>query len=110
MACMFDKDALLLARRQHGWTIHDVAKKAGVSWHTAHRAEKNGRCNPDSLQKIAKALQVDVQELLQLDSAGAQLTPEERHIVELYRRVPTNRRCVVEPFLAALQLRPDEEE
>lgn len=51
---------LLSARLRKGWTTRELAKRAGVSVSTAHKAEHGESVRPDKLAAIARTLGAEV--------------------------------------------------
>lgn len=60
------KDKIKSLRKKRGLTQEDLAKKAGLHWTTIGKIEAGMRKNPDlsTRKKLAKALGVDITELL----------------------------------------------
>lgn len=63
-----DKDKLLLAQARSGMTITELKEKSGVGRSTISKLMKNDtEINPAIIGKLAKALGIDVKELLDYD-------------------------------------------
>jgi transcriptional regulator with XRE-family HTH domain len=66
---MFDKEKLKRLRLAKGWTLKTLAERSGVSYVVVRRLESGGRTGtrqprPDTLAKLARALNVPVDALL----------------------------------------------
>ena len=59
------KILLILARRMQSRAM--LAEKANLSRQTVTKVLKTGKCKPETIGKIAKALNVDVTEIIDLE-------------------------------------------
>ncbi len=73
MALRMDGNKLRTIRERKGWSQSDLAEKSGVVLNTISRMENGENCRPDSGQRVAKALGVDLESLL---TAGAPAEPK----------------------------------
>lgn len=60
----YDVPKLQLALRRKFWTKAQLAKKAGVSVSTVQRTFETGSAHPRTIEKLAKALEVDPESLV----------------------------------------------
>lgn len=59
-----DKKKIFLLMARRGFTHQGLAEKVGCARQTLYRLENGGECRPEMLGRIAKALDVDVTEIL----------------------------------------------
>ena len=57
------RDSIRALLRERGMTQQELARLAGINRGTVLHIVKGGHCNTDTLERIAKALDVDVAEL-----------------------------------------------
>lgn len=57
--------AIVILLAQKGMTRSDMAKRASMSRQTASTLLKRGTCEPRTLGRIADALEVDVEQLME---------------------------------------------
>lgn len=55
-------------RSEGGYSLHELAKKAGVGIATLARLEAGGKAYSSTLGKIAKALEVNLTELMEFEA------------------------------------------
>ncbi len=60
-------DRLKTLRRQRVLALRELGDKAGVSKDTISRIERTGRAYPSTIRKLAKALDVEPQELVKAE-------------------------------------------
>lgn len=78
-AAMQFSQTLLYWRKRKGITQSELAEKAGIAPNTLRRYESGATCpDPDSVQKIAVALGVKAEDLVNLDSVLKNETVSER--------------------------------
>ncbi|MFR8011264.1 MAG: helix-turn-helix transcriptional regulator [Clostridia bacterium] len=59
------RDKIELLQAKQGWTVKELAKKAGISYQTLCTLKGRGGCLPKTAFKLAKALGVDVSEIIE---------------------------------------------
>jgi len=57
-------------RRERGWTQERLAEESGVTTRTVQRLEAGAEASPDTLSRVASALEVPVRELVGAEPAG----------------------------------------
>jgi transcriptional regulator with XRE-family HTH domain len=57
------RDGIRALLKERGMTQQELARRAGISRSTVLHIVKGGHCGTDTLERIAKALEVDVAEL-----------------------------------------------
>jgi len=63
-------------REEHGWSMRDLAREAGVSLDTVQAMEHGSRPHrPSSVKRVADALGVSVRELKRTTSPRSELQP-----------------------------------
>lgn len=60
-----DKKKVFLFMARRRFTQRDLADKVGCARQTLYRLENGGECRPELLGRIAKALGVDVTEIME---------------------------------------------
>lgn len=104
-------------RMARGWSQADLASKIGVSRPTVTQWESGDTKNirNDNLVSLAKALQISLNELLQpaggVKEDGASyggLAPDERTMVEKYRRLTGKQKTTLQTIADALDSNADQ--
>ena len=73
MPAIINLDAMVKATVLKGWSFIDLQKEAGLSSVTLYSIrKKGGRCLPSTMARIAKALGVDVTEIVTFPDGGGQ--------------------------------------
>lgn len=73
MTVKIHKENVEHALVERGWKVTDLAKNAGLSWSTVYRAMDGNEFNSGTLEKMAKALDVNPIDLLSIEGGPTPL-------------------------------------
>jgi transcriptional regulator with XRE-family HTH domain len=98
---MFDRNKLKEVRQLRSWTTKVLAEKSGVSHVVIRRLESGGKSGnrqprPDTLAKLARALEVPIEDLLSLPEAWSVNIPME-DLLSSPRDISSMERSTLEP-------------
>jgi transcriptional regulator with XRE-family HTH domain len=85
-----------LLRRERGVSLTDLAKAAGTTKAQVQKLERGDRrLSLDWMDRIARALNVKVSDLLPPEVVACQHGPEDREILEIIAQLPSEDRTVL---------------
>lgn len=85
-----------ILRQARGWSLTDLARAAGTTKAQIQKLERGDRrLSLDWMDRLARALDVKISDLLPPDAVACQHGPEERAILEIVSQLPVEDRIII---------------